>query len=152
MNLRKKKLLVARTLNVGKDRIVFNNKRLDEINKALTRNDILDLVNSKAILVKQIKGRRKVERRKRRRGPGKIRKKIINKKRLYVQLIRRFRAYLKGVLLKGEISKKNYLLLRKEIRTGIFKNLNNLKERIKLIKETNVEEENETSKKKKKGM
>ena len=43
MNLSKKKALAARTLNVGKARILFNVQRLGEIKEAITKQDIRDL-------------------------------------------------------------------------------------------------------------
>ena len=43
MNLQKKKELAARTLTIGKDRIMFNTSRLDEIKEAITKQDIKDL-------------------------------------------------------------------------------------------------------------
>ena len=62
-NLAKKKQLAAKTLNVGKARIVFLPSRLDEIKEAITRQDILDLHKSGAITIRDIRGRKKIERR-----------------------------------------------------------------------------------------
>jgi len=62
MNLRKKKMLAAKTLGVGKNKIVFVKSRIDEIKEAITKQDIRDLYNEGAILIKQVMGRRKVER------------------------------------------------------------------------------------------
>ena len=55
-----KKQLVARTFNVGIDRIVFNKERLAEIKEAITKQDIRDLTKDGAITIREIKGRRKV--------------------------------------------------------------------------------------------
>ena len=46
MKLEGKKDLVARTLGVGKGRIVFNVQRLEEIKQAITKQDIKDLVQA----------------------------------------------------------------------------------------------------------
>ena len=70
MNLRNKKELAKRTFNIGKDRIVFLKSRLEEIKEALTKQDIRDLRQDGAILIKDIKGRKKVKKRKTRKGPG----------------------------------------------------------------------------------
>ena len=76
MNLLKKKELSARTLKVGKERVIFVKARLNEIKEAITKQDIRDLRKEGAILLKEIRGRKTKEGRKRRRGPGKIKKKV----------------------------------------------------------------------------
>ena len=73
MKLNRKKELVSRTIGVGKGRILFNKERLSEIKEAITKQDIRDLVESKAIMIREITGRRKVERRRTRRRIGSIR-------------------------------------------------------------------------------
>jgi len=80
MDLSKKKKLTKRTLNVGEDRIVFLESRLEEIKDAITKQDIRDLVKSGAIVIKERKGRKKVQR-KRSRSTGNIRRKAKKKKR-----------------------------------------------------------------------
>jgi len=66
MNLSKKKELAKRTLKIGKSRIVFLESRLSEIKEAITKQDIRDLKREGAIIIKNIKGRRKVKKRKKR--------------------------------------------------------------------------------------
>lgn len=135
MKLENKKELAARTLGVGKNRIIFNIHRLNEIKEAITKNDIKDLYKNQAISIKEIKGRRKVTKRKTRRKAGSIRKKIKAKKQNYVILTRKFRNYLFFLKNKNQISKEVFLKLRKEIRASKFKDLNQLKERISEMKE-----------------
>ena len=79
MNLRKKKQLAAKALKVGEKRIMFLEPRLEEIKEAITKQDIRDLKNEGAIIIKDVKGKKKVEKRKRRRSVGKIRKKVKRK-------------------------------------------------------------------------
>ena len=134
MKLENKKELASRTLGIGKDRIIFNPSRLKEIKEAITKQDIKDLVSSNAILLKEIKGRKKVERRKTRRRAGSIRKKIKHGKRKYIILTRKFRSYLKQLRRKEEISEELYIKLRQEIRASMYKDLSHLKERLKEIK------------------
>ena len=134
MKLENKKELASRTLGIGKDRITFNPSRLKEIKEAITKQDIKDLVSSNAILLKEIKGRKKVERRKTRRRAGSIRKKIKHGKRKYIILTRKFRSYLKQLRRKEEISEELYIKLRQEIRASMYKDLSHLKERLKEIK------------------
>ena len=54
MNLKKKKILAAKTLGVGRNRIRLLKSRLDEIKEAITKQDIRDLKNDGAILIKEI--------------------------------------------------------------------------------------------------
>jgi len=128
MNLGKKKALASRTLKVGKERIVFINERLDEIKEAITKQDIRDLKQERAIVVKEIKGRKKVEKRKRRRGLGKIKKKVNTRKKDYVIMTRKLRAYVKGLSNQGEISKEETKEIRKKIRNKDFRSKAHLKE------------------------
>ncbi len=130
MNLSKKKELAARTLSVGKDRIIFNIQRLDEIKEAITKQDIKDLFNSKAIIIKEISGRKANLKRRTRRRAGSIRKKPAKSKRSYVILTRKLRRYLLMLKKKSQITKEKFIKLRKEIRASAFQNLAQLKERI----------------------
>ena len=59
MNLGRKKSLAAKTLKVGKERVVFLATRINEIKEAITKNDIRDLTAEGAILVKEVGGRKK---------------------------------------------------------------------------------------------
>ena len=130
MKLEKKKALAARTLNVGMNRIAFNTARLSEIKEAITKQDIKDLHNSGAIIIKHKIGRRTVQKRKGRRRAGSVRQKVKTRKADYVKRTRKLRAYLKNLKEKGKISREEFLTLRKEIRTSAFKNLPSLKERM----------------------
>jgi len=133
MNLKKKKAFAAKVLGVGKDRIIFNNERLEDIKEALTRNDIKDLFNEKAILIKAKKGKKKVVKRKTRRRAGSIRKKVKAKKRAYILKARNLRSYIKQLKKQGKITREQYYKLRQEIRASLFKDKSHLKERIKLF-------------------
>ncbi len=133
MKLTNKKELVARTLGVGKDRIVFNSERLKEIKEAITKQDIRDLLQSKAITIKQIRGRKTIARRKNRRRKGSIKKIVRNTKREYITLTRKLRSYISELRNKGKISEEMYYQLRKEIKAKSFKDKLHLKERINPI-------------------
>ena len=134
MNLSKKKQLAVRALGISKDRIIFNTTRLDEIKDAITKQDIKDLVASKAIILKNIKGRKSKEKRKTRLRAGSRRRKIINKKNEYMIMVRKLRKYLQIVRRQAAISEKDYQKFRKEVRARIIRNLAQLKERISEIK------------------
>ena len=133
MNLEKKRSLAARTLGVGRERVVFNNQRLDEIKEAITKQDIRDLVGAGSISVREIRGRKAVVRRKSRRGMGRVRKHVGNKKQIYMLITRKLRGYVLNLKDKKAISRDNYYLLRKEIRSRAFRGLAHLKERIQTL-------------------
>lgn len=134
MNLSKKKKLAARTLKVGKDRIVFVNSRLEEIKEAITKRDIRDLYETKAILVKEIKGRKKKEKKAKKKSVGNVRKKIRNRKRDYVILTRKLRKYIRGMKEQGKLSNENFKMVRKKIRNKEFRSKSNLKEYLEELK------------------
>jgi len=130
MKLEKKKQLAARTLGVGANKIVFNTQRLAEIKEAITKQDIRDLYNDKAILIKEIKGRKKIVKRKTRRRAGSIRLKIKPGKRAYMILTRKLRAYLAELRKHEKLTNEHYQKLRKEIKASNFKSKSHLKERM----------------------
>ncbi|MEK6933357.1 MAG: 50S ribosomal protein L19e [Nanoarchaeota archaeon] len=130
MNLKKKKILAAKTLQVGNERIRFDPLHLAEIKDAISKQDIRDLFNQGIISVKEIKGRKAVKKRKNRRRFGSIRKRTIRGKTLYVILTRKLRAYLFELRKKNKISPDLYNKIRKEIKASIFKSKSHLKERI----------------------
>ncbi len=130
MNLRKKRELAARTLGVGKEKLVFTRSRLEEIKEAITKQDIKDLVQEGAIRIKPPKGRRKTVKRKRRRGPGKIKKTVRNRKKGYVIITRKLRSYAKEMENQGLVSREQVREIRKNIRNRGFKTKAHLKEHI----------------------
>lgn len=134
MNLRNKKELASRTLKVGKERIVFLASRLKEIKELITKQDIRDLKEAGAIIVKEIKGRKKREKTNRRKGFGKIKKKVSKRKEKYVIMTRKLRKYILEMNNKGKISREEFYDIRKKIRNKIFRSKNHLKEYIKNMK------------------
>jgi len=138
MQLGKKKALAARTLGVGKGRIVFNKERLDEIKEAITKQDIKDLNSGGAILVKEIGGRRNlsVKKRKTRRRIGSIKRKVNKRKQEYVAITRKLRPFISELKEKKIISSEEYRKLRKEIRAKAFRSKSHMKERVnQMVKE-----------------
>ena len=128
MQLRNKKALAAKVLKVGKNRIVFVGESEAEIKEAITRQDILDLHNAGAIQIKEIKGRKKVEKRKHRRGVGKVKKRVKTKKQDYVKLTRKLRTFVRFLLKTKKIDKPKYHEIRKRIRAGKFRSKRHLNE------------------------
>jgi len=126
MNIGKKKSLAVRTLKVGKERIVFLKPRLDEIKEAITKQDIRDLQKEGAIVVKGIKGRKKVKK-VNKRSTGNIRKKVNKRKKEYVIMTRKLRKYIAEMKKQGKLSKEEILDIRKKIRNRIFRSKAHLK-------------------------
>ena len=131
MKLNKKKELAARTLGVGKSRISFNVNRIDEIKEAITKQDIKELVSGGAISIKEIRGTRPKKKRKTRRRAGSIKIKVNTRKRDYMTITRKLRAYAAELRKRSQIGQEEFKQLRKEVRLRKFKSLSNMKERVK---------------------
>ncbi|MAH49459.1 hypothetical protein CMI37_26790 [Candidatus Pacearchaeota archaeon] len=128
MQLAKKKALAAKVLKVGKNRVVFAAGHESEIKEAITRQDILDLHKSGAIRVREVKGRRAVQKRKHRRRTGKIKKKVNQTKQDYVKLTRKLRKFAGHLLKTKEIDKDKHREIRKRIRAKKFRSRRHLNE------------------------
>lgn len=133
MNLRNKKALAARTLEMGKARIIFLQSRISEIKEAITKQDIRDLVKEGAIAIKEISGRKSVKR-KRNRSTGNIRKKVNTRKQDYVIMTRKLRKYVSELKNQGRLEKEDSDDIRKKIRNKKFKSKANLREYIRGLK------------------
>ena len=129
MNLRRKKELAARSLKVGKERVVFLGARIEEIKEAITKQDIKDLHKEGAIILRETKGRKKIVRKKSK-SPGNVRKKINTRKRDYVIMTRKLRGYVKELKKQGRISKEDVKSIRNKIRNKYFRSKSHLKESI----------------------
>ena len=133
MNLNKKKELIARTLGVGKGRILLNPSSLNDIRESLTHQDVRDLYSQGAIIIKPSHGRRVVKKRTNRRRAGSVKKKVKPGKSHYVKLVRKLRAYLVELKKQGRISREHIILLRKEMKASRFKNKSQFKERLEIL-------------------
>jgi len=133
MNLKTKKRLAARTFGVGAGRIIFRNERIDEIKEAITKQDMKDLMSSNAIMIREITGQRTAVKRNRKRSFGKVKKKVRMRKKTYMNLTRKMRAFAKQLLLQGRITKEEYWEIRKKIKSRVFRSKSHMSE---IIKET----------------
>lgn len=149
MNLNSKKRLAARTFNVGLDRIIFNPARIDEIKEAITKQDMRDLFEGKAILIKEIRGRLKIEKRKTKRRAGKIKKTIKDRKGEYVRLTRKLRNFAKQLLVQGRVSREQHQNIRKQIKARAFRSKAHFKEIVKIEQRRAGEKTNKKNKKEK---
>jgi large subunit ribosomal protein L19e len=127
MNLANKKELAAKTFKVGKDRVVFVPERISEIKEAITRQDLKDLQQIGAILIKEVKGRKANVSRKNRRGAGKIKLKVNKRKQEYVIITRKLRAYAAELKKQGKLTSEEVTEIRKRIRNRAYKSKANLK-------------------------
>ena len=91
-NLNKRKMLAAKLFGVGLGKITFDNNRLEEIKEAITKQDLRDLYEAGAISIKETKGKAVNVKRTTKRGPGKIKMKVHDRKGDYVRLTRKLRA------------------------------------------------------------
>ena len=136
MQLNKKKELASRVLGIGKKRIIFNKEALEDVKEALTKQDIKDLVKSGSIFVKEVSGIKKQVKRTTRRRAGSIKKNVNTRKRDYMTITRKLRAFISEIRKHGTISSEEYWKLRKEIRAKNFKSKSHMKERIsQMVKE-----------------
>jgi large subunit ribosomal protein L19e len=134
MKLENKKELASKTLNVGKGRVIFVNERLQEIKEAISKQDMRELHKEGAILIKEVKGRKKNISRRNKRGIGKIKKKINLRKSMYVTITRKLRGYIKELQTQKKLTKEEFVEIRKKIRNNEFKSKANLKNYIRGIK------------------
>jgi len=132
MNLGKKKALAARTFGVGLERIEFSKPRLEEIKEAITKQDIRDLHKDGAIKIKNVKGRKTIVKKKKKRTAGNVRKKVNQRKKEYVIITRKLRKYIAGI--KSKLTEQERKDIRKKIRNRFFKSQNHLKNYIGGIK------------------
>jgi len=133
VDLTNQRRLAANLLKCGGHRVWINENRLEDVAGAVTRSDIRRLIASGAIQKKQKKGisggralYRKLQKRKgRRMGPG-TRKGgphvKFPKKRRWIKIIRPIRAHLVELKKAKAITVKNYRLLYRQAKGGMFKN------------------------------
>ena len=137
MNLRNKKELASKVFGVGKERIVFIESKQKDIKEAITKQDLKDLKESGAIIIKEIKGRKSGVK-KSSRSPGNVRKNVNTRKRDYVIMTRKLRNYISELKKRGELSRENFIEIRKRIRNKDFRNKAHLKEHLEEIKNENA--------------
>lgn len=133
-NLDKRKSLASKILGVGKNKIIFDNTKLSEIKEAITKQDIRDLYSAGVITIKDSPGRKKIIKRKTRRGPGKIKRKVNNRKIDYMILVRKLRRYINELKIQGKLTEDQYQSLRIKIKSKLFKDKNHIKEYLEELK------------------
>jgi large subunit ribosomal protein L19e len=118
-NLTNQRRLASQILKVGKNRVWIDPQRIDDIESAITREEVRKLVHEKAILANPIKGvsrgRAKViqakKRRGRRKGPGSKSgspRAVVSKKEVWMIKIRSLRRKLRELKANRTITEANY--------------------------------------------
>lgn len=132
------KRLAAEILKVGVSRVRIDPARIEDVESALTKEDVRRLIESGVIWAEQAKGnsrgrwRELHEKRKRghRRGYGKrkgSRKSRSDAEEIYVYTARKLRRYLRWLRDEEIIDRKTYRVLYLRIKGGMFRNLSDLK-------------------------
>ncbi|HLE34767.1 MAG TPA: 50S ribosomal protein L19e [Nitrososphaerales archaeon] len=138
VNMRDKRELAARLLDVGANRIKFDPKYLEDIADAITRENIRSLVTARTVLVKGVKGTSRGRARAahlnaKKRGRGHGSKKgakgaRMGKKQIWVKKVRAMRHRIKVMKSRGDISKAAFWSLYTKINGGQVRSLAHLRE------------------------
>jgi large subunit ribosomal protein L19e len=138
------KRLAAEIMGVGVNNIRFDPERIEDIEKAFRREEIKALIEDGAIYAiepsRNSRGRWKIlhEKRKkgRRRGHGSRKGKKgarLDKKRDWINRVRRMRRYIKMLREKGVIDTKLYRSIYMKIKGGAFHDVSSIKTYLKFI-------------------
>ncbi|MBI2101571.1 50S ribosomal protein L19e [Candidatus Woesearchaeota archaeon] len=136
--LRVQRRLAAQILKCGQNRVSFDAGRLDDIKEAITKKDVLTLINNGAITKKMVLNtskfwarRRKMQKSKgRQKGHGSRKGKKtarLEPKRDWINRIRLQRVFIKSLRGKGAITTSVYHELYMKSKGGFFRNLRHLK-------------------------
>jgi len=136
-DLRNQRRMAAELLKCGVHRVWMDQDRLDEIAKAVTKDDIRILINGKAIKARQIKGissgRKKYvaeqKEKGRRRGHGSrkgAKYARLPKKERWINTIRPIRTYLKTLREEKQINATTYRKYYRKAKGGEFRSKHHL--------------------------
>jgi len=137
-DLRNQRRMAASLLKCGLNRVWMDHDRIDEIAKAVTKEDIRVLINGKAIKSRQIKGissgrkkfNTKQKEKGRRRGHGSrkgAKYARLPRKERWIRTIRPIRSYLKTLRDEKQIDKTTYRRYYRKAKGGEFRSRNHLK-------------------------
>ena len=144
VNLRKKRELIARVLDVGSNRIRFEPDKLDDISDAITREDMRSLIKNGTIWTIKVKGisRSRAEKKlktRRKHGTAAGSKKgkktaRVGKKEVYVKKTKAMRRHLKILKARNDINRETFWALYKRIKGGNVRSLSHLRDLVKQAK------------------
>ena len=132
MSLRSQRRLAASILGVGVNRVWIDPERVDEVETAITREEIKRLIDQGVIRAQPLKGQSrgrtrilKAKRRKgRRRGPGSRKGSkyaVVSRKRRWINRIRALRKRLRLLRDRRIITVSTYRMLYRKAKGGMFK-------------------------------
>ena len=150
-DLRNQRRMAATIIKCGVNRVWMDQDRIDEIAKAVTKDDVRVLIKGKAIKSKQEKGishgRKKYVAEQKRKGRRKnhgsrkgAKYARFPRKRRWILTIRPIRSYLKSLRDNKKINKNIYRTYYLKAKGGVFRNKKHLKTH--LISDGIIKEEN----------
>ncbi len=139
MSLKSQRRLAAEILKVGENRVWIDPERIDDVEVAITREEIRKLVHEEVICSVPAKGvsrgraRMLHEKKKKglRKGPGKRSKPRLSGKDVWMQKIRALRRRLRELKEKRVITESTYRQFYKMAGSGVFESIAELERRIK---------------------
>jgi large subunit ribosomal protein L19e len=139
MSLKSQRRLAAEILKVGQNRVWIDPDRIDDVEIAITREEIRKLVHEKVIQsipeqgVSRARARVLQQKRKKglRKGPGKRSKPRVSKKAVWMQKIRALRRRLRTLKAKRVITEGNYRQYYKMASSGVFESIADMERHIK---------------------
>ena len=117
------KRLASDIMGVGMNRVKFKEGKdsLTRIKEALTRMDVQGLIKDGVVYKVPKKGRRKVQKRKKRGKGSRKGKSIIPDKEKWMTRVRAQRKYLRELLDSGALDKENRRTVYRRIKSGLFR-------------------------------
>ena len=139
MSLNSQRRLAAEVLKIGENRVWIDPDRIDEVETAITREEIRKLIHEKAIQPRPKIGisrsRARVvhaQRKKGRgRGPGKRSKSRVSRKQIWIRKIRTLRTRLRELREKRVVTESTYRQFYVLAGSGMFDSVSELERRIK---------------------
>lgn len=139
MSLKSQRRLAAEILKVGQNRVWIDPERIDDVETAITREEIRKLIHEKAIQPHSEKGvsrsRARVSHMKKkkglRKGPGKRSKSRVSRKEVWMKKIRALRRRLRELKEKRIIAESTYRQFYRMAGSGVFESIAELERRIK---------------------
>jgi large subunit ribosomal protein L19e len=136
-DLRNQKRMAASLLKCGVNRVWMDHDRIDEIAKAVTKDDIRILIRGKAIKSRQEKGisrgrkkfNAKQKKKGRRRGQGSrkgAKYARFPRKNQWIRTIRSLRTFLRSLRNEGKVSKSDYRKYYRKAKGGEFRSKHHL--------------------------
>ena len=126
MALRTQRRVAAEMLGVGENRVWIDPDRVEDVEVAITREEIRKLIKEGAIKVKPEKGTSRARvrvrlKKKRRRGPGSRKGPVMSKKERWMIRIRAIRKRLRLLRDRRMITRSTYRMLYMKAKGGTFK-------------------------------